>query len=210
MHEVHHGGHGKSPGALALELLMICVGVFLGLQVDQWKENRAHRESAHAALENFRTEIEANRGLIAARANYHRGLLDSLNAVHRAIVTGVAPPPRLESLFSRIGFQGTQSVTFRHTAYDLSLATGALSYLDSQLAFTLATVYDNQASFQRYQDTFLSNMLTPVSFNDAHAVPIARTLGAFMFDVVSQENSLTASYDKVLPRIDSALAKMPK
>ena len=188
---------------------MIGVGVFLGLQVDQWRENRAHHEAARAALENFRSEITRNREAVASRVAYHRGLRDSLVAVQRAAGSG-GMPTRLGTLFDRIKFQGSQSITFRHTAWDLSLATQSLSYLDPQLAFALASVYDDQSAFQRYQDTFLSNMLTPVSFNDVNTVPIARTMSVFMSDAAATEAELTKEYDKVLPRVDSALAKTPK
>ena len=49
-----HRPQGKSLFKIALEVMLIAVGVFLGLAGEQWRENVRHREMAEASLRRFR------------------------------------------------------------------------------------------------------------------------------------------------------------
>jgi len=51
-------------------------------------------------------------------------------------------------------------VIFEHTAWDLALATQALSYLDPDLAFDISKVYTQQNAFQKLEDSFLTAAFT--------------------------------------------------
>ncbi|HEY0777456.1 MAG TPA: hypothetical protein VGD56_05760 [Gemmatirosa sp.] len=202
MHEVHHGGgHGKSPGALALELLMIGVGVFLGLQVDQWKENRAHREAARASLENFRAEIATNRKRVATVAPYHAALSDS------ALVVMHSRDSTWDEVTRQLGFQGTRTVVFAHTAWDLALATQALSFIEPKLAFSIAQVYDGQRELDDLGRAFTAGSFTPQTFALRNPIPFVIALNAFATDVKIREPVLIARYDSLITRIDAALGR---
>jgi hypothetical protein len=45
-----HRPQGKSLFKIALEVMLIAVGVFLGLAGEQWRENARHREMAEASI----------------------------------------------------------------------------------------------------------------------------------------------------------------
>jgi hypothetical protein len=53
-------------------------------------------------------------------------------------------------------------VIFEHTAWDLALATQALSYLDPNLAFDISKVYTKQNAFEKLEESFLVRGLYPL------------------------------------------------
>ena len=63
--------HRRSLATIALEVVLISAGVFLGLAGEQWRESARHRELAEMSLHRFRSEIVANRKLVADVKDYH-------------------------------------------------------------------------------------------------------------------------------------------
>ena len=205
MHEVHHGGgHGKSAGALALELLMICVGVFLGLQVDQWREGRAKAELAHRTLANFRDEITANRAAIAEILPYHHATEGSLQrVVNQQFKTGAHMT--LVDMLKATGWDGTKTRDLQTTAYDLAVATQALGELPPDLGLRVARLYTRQRALATFQDQFGQAMMVNFPAPGEDATRITFTLATGMREIWKQEERLVAAYDSVLPPLAGAL-----
>lgn len=207
MHEVHHGGgHAKSAGALALELLMICVGVFLGLQVDQWREGRAKAELAHRTLANFRDEITANRAAIAGVLLYHHAMDDSLRRlVNRRYASGARTT--FADVFQRTGYDGSKTRDLQTTAYDLAIATQALGELPPDLGLRVARVYTRQRALSTFQDQFGQSVIvsTPAPRDDYTRLSVILQQG--MHEIGHEEDQLVAAYDSVLPPLTAALGR---
>ena len=190
-------------GALVAQLFFIAAGVYLGNRADAWKEERSHRGAARAALQNFRTELAANRDQVARKLPYHTALRDSLRAIQQRPLRSAAEFGR------RTGFQGLQTIRFRHTAYDLAIATQAFSYVDPALGFAIASVYDQQARLQAITDPFLASAFNPVAIDVALRDPetLVHSMQLQMEDVATySEPGLMQTYAQILPRLDSALA----
>lgn len=189
---------------------MIGVGVFMGLQVDQWRETRAHREAARATLENFHTEIVKNRDGVSRVVGYHVALRDTVRGV---LLTSPARP--MDEVAHRFryggnGFSGINGVSFSHTAWDLALATQALAYIDPKLAFVIADVYNQQREFSTLQTAFEQNVFAPSSFAQQNEVAVTNALGAYLGDATWQEQALVKAYGRVLPKLDSAITQLPR
>jgi hypothetical protein len=194
----------KAAAALAVQFFLIGVAVFLGLQADQWREDRDHRATVRATLLNFRTEVAQNRAEVLARLPYHRALADSMSSGLRR------PTATIDEVMSRFRFdgkpfRGMSSVDFARTAWDLAIATDALSYMDPALAFAIADVYHQQQVFQNIQNSFLSNLFTPDYFREENGRSALIAVSAYMGDVSYQEPHMLELYDKLQPRLDSAL-----
>ena len=108
---------------LGLEVVLITVGVFLALMVDQWRERAHDCQLADDALRRFRTEIVANQKSVAAVKDYHVALHQSLRAYLDA-------DPKMRSR-EAVRIRGLQPAFFEETAWDLALATQSLSHIDS-------------------------------------------------------------------------------
>jgi len=176
---------------VVLEVVLISVGVFLALMGDQWRENANDRRLAVASLHRFRTELAANRKAVAAVKDYHVTLLGSLRAYLDA-------EPKSRSRDS-VQVRGLQPVFFEHTAWDLALATQALSHIDSDLAYKLSQVYALQGAYAQFTFGIMQSIyIRPLSEN-------FDGLAAYYGDVVLWEPQLLTMYDELLPRIDRAL-----
>lgn len=188
--------NGKPLAKIALEVVLIGLGVFLALFADQWRENAQHRESAQEALRRFRTEIGNNRDAVAAVREYHTKLKAQAEAYLPAdAATRKKLPLRID---------GVRWVTFEHTAWDLAVATQALTHIDRDLAFALSEVYSVQRSYAELTSSFMQTMYLRPSTENLDA--FLRALLVYYGDIVLIEPKLLTLYDQLAPALDRAIS----
>src|SRR5438477_9871679 len=193
---------GKSFLNLLLEVVPVTVGVFLALWANNWHEDREHRAQAQAALRNFASEMEANRQATQRNRAYHETFAREL----REFLASKEPASE-DRLNRSVHFEGMRPVIFEHTAWDLALATQALSYLDPDLAFDISKVYTQQNAFQKLEDSFLAAAFTPASLSSDNVKGMATAMELYLIDVNQQEPAILQLYDKVIPEINSTLPR---
>jgi hypothetical protein len=194
------GGH-RSFFNLIFEVALIAVGVFLALWANNWHEDREHRAQARAALRNFAGEMETNRLAMQRNRAYHEALARELREFLAS-----KEPANEDRLNKSVHFEGMRPVIFEHTAWDLALATQALSYLDPDLAFDISKVYTGQNAFQKLEDSFLAAAFTPASLSSDNVKGMATAMELYLIDVNQQEPAILQLYDKVIPEVNSALS----
>lgn len=197
----------ESLGTLVAQLFFIAAGVFLGNQADDWKQEREHRRAARAALENFRTELTTNRDRLRRYAPVYRAYGDSMEVSQKR---GDPAPRSVQEVFRRVGWQGLNPMTFDRTAWDLALATQSLSYLPRPIAFRVARVYTAQQQMHDVQYGIAGALFSPTALDDARIQAWLLTFGAYVEDSNIQARSVAAAYDRMLPAVDSAIARLPK
>jgi hypothetical protein len=187
--------HGRSLLRIALEVVLIGTGVFLGLAGEQWREKAGHRELAEMSLHRFRSEILANRKVVADVKDYHVTIQEKLNAY-------LAADPKARQSMD-LGISGIRPAFFERTAWESSLATQAVAYIDPDLVFSLSRVYDAQGVYAELTRGMMQAMyLRPPEENlDA----FVKSLHVYYGDVVGLEPQLLAMYDEIVPQIDRAL-----
>ncbi len=193
--------HGKSFLNLFFEVALIAVGVFLGLLANNWHEEREHRAQARAALRNFAEEMEANCQATQSNRQYHGTLALEL---HEFLAS--KEPPTDERYSKTVHFEGMRPETFEHTAWDLALATQALSYLKPDLAFDISKVYTKQNAFQKLEDSFLASAFTPSGLSSDNLKGLATAMEIYLIDVNQLEPALVSRYEKIIPEIKRALS----
>ncbi len=186
--------------SLFFEVFLITVGVFLALLANNWHEDREHRTKARDALRNFLGEMETNREAIQHNREYHETLARQLDRFVRS-----DQPATEERMNKEVHFEGIRPVIFEHTAWDLALATQALSYLNPDLAFDISKVYTQQSAFQTLENTFLAAVYTPSSLAPDSVKSLADAMKMFLGDANVQEPLILARYDKVIPEVKRAL-----
>ena len=187
---------------LLFEVVLIAVGVFLALWANNWHEDREHRAQAKAALRNFVGEMEANRQATQRNRTYHETFARELREFLAS-----KEPANEDRLNKSVHFEGMRPVIFEHTAWDLALATQALSYLDPDLAFDISKVYTQQNAFQKLEDSFLAAAFTPASLSSDNVKGMATAMELYLIDVNQQEPAILQLYDKVIPEINSTLPR---
>jgi len=192
------GEHGRTFVNLLFEVVLITVGVFLALWANNWHEDREHRAQARAALRNFVGEMEANRQATQGNRPYHETLARELDQFLHS------KEPASEDRFNKeVRFEGVRPVIYEHTAWDLALATQALSYLKPDLAFD---IYTQQNAFQTLENSFLASAFTPVSMSSDNRKGLATVMMFYLIDVNQQEPAILQLYGKVIPEVNSALS----
>jgi hypothetical protein len=195
------GEHRRSFLNLLFEVALITVGVFLALWANSWHEERQHRAQAQDALRNFAGEMEANREATQRERQYHETLAREL----RAFLASKEPPTE-ERINREVHFTGVHPVTFEHTAWDLALATQALSYLKPELAFDISKIYTKQNAFQTLENGFLASAFTPASMSADNSKGFATALMVYLGDVNILEPEMLARYEKIIPEIKRAVS----
>jgi hypothetical protein len=197
---LHSGEHGKTFVNLLLEVGLITIGVFLALWANNWHEDREHRAQAKAALRNFVGEMEANRQATQRYRPYHETLAHELDQFLRS------KEPASDDRFNKeVHFEGVRPVIYEHTAWDLALATQALSYLKPDLAFNISKVYTKQNAFQTLENSFLASTFTPASMSSDNMKSLAPAMLIYLRDVNEQEPAIVSLYEKVIPEVKRVL-----
>src|SRR5438270_565896 len=194
-------GHQKSLLNIILEVVLITVGVFLALWANNWHEQREHRALAHSILRNFGDELRINQQAVRNECQYHETLARQL----REFLTSNEPPTD-ERLQRSVQFKGVRPIIFEHTAWDLALATQALSYLKPELAFDISKVYTAQSAFQTLENSFLASAFTPATFSSDNVKGLVAAMEYYLRDINQKEPAILQLYDKVIPEIDQALS----
>src|SRR5437773_4398369 len=189
------GGH-RSFFNLIFEVALIAVGVFLALSANNWHEDSEHRAQAKAALRNFAGEMEANRQATQRNRAYHETFARELREFLAS-----KEPANEDRLNKSVHFEGMRPVIFEHTAWDLALATQALSYLKPDLAFDISKVYTQQNAFQKLEDSFLAAAFTPAGLSSDNLKGLATIMEFYLADVNLQEPAMVSRYEQIIPEL---------
>ncbi|MEM8935190.1 MAG: hypothetical protein AAGC77_02135 [Pseudomonadota bacterium] len=128
--------------AVALDFVIVVVGVFLGIQVSNWNDARVEKQTAEAFAGRLVSEMQAEAVLYADTVSYYASVQENAEAAFLA-VNDVSTATDEEFLIS--AFRATQFFWYsrRRAAYDELKSTGALNLIrDEQLRDT-AVVYFN-------------------------------------------------------------------
>ena len=147
-----------------LDFVIVVVGVFIGLQVNNW--NQARQERHHAAL-LLSTLGVSMRDYDHTSAEMFKRITDGLAAFHRARARGEQPPP----YFFRIPGSDTPPISAWHAALQSNLA----ELVRPSLMFDIGFFYSEQqgvgVKFVRYSEfvnrEILPKLGNPAAFYDA-------------------------------------------
>jgi hypothetical protein len=185
---------GRPLFRIALEVLLISAGVFLGLAGEQWRERASERSLAQSSLRRFRAELRKNRDSVAAVKDKHVTKLQNLQAYFHAAPSArqalAVPDTALDPAF------------FEYAAWEVALATRALAYMDQDLALSIAHVY----AAQRQLDE-LTRAITQSMYLSANTTGFLYGVATYFGDCTLHEPRLLGIYDDMLARIDRALGE---
>jgi hypothetical protein len=188
---------------VGLEVALITTGVFLGLAGEQWRENAHHRELSHASLLRFRAEFQANRAeVLRVRDRHAKELKDLqayLNSAGDALTAHIVDPRK--PIPTPVPDTVTDSAGVDYGAWDFSLATQSLAYIDPELVASMSAAYRMQ---EIYQQAHRAIQQTSYSFTDP--VYFIRGVTFYFDDAVLYEELLLKRYDDILGRLDRAIA----
>jgi hypothetical protein len=110
------------------EIVIVAIGVFLALMVDEARQSRENRQLADEAITAMRAELEDNRWRLVRK----------LDLLHRAYLDLEADPAKAAEL---VADRRNQQVTPSDTAWVMTVETGALRLLSPEDRSRFGMVY---------------------------------------------------------------------
>jgi len=127
--------------AIAIELVIVVIGVFIGIQVANWNTARLERNTAQTYITRIREDLAANVTDMQARIAYYEWVkthaMEALAAFER-------PPEAIGAQFLIDAYQASQIVprTFGRNTYDEVLSVGGINSIsDVDMRRRLANFY---------------------------------------------------------------------
>ncbi len=148
-----------------LEILIVVVGIFIGLQVDEWNQTRLENQRAHQALENLQAEFVDISQSANGLAAYYKGLIDDLELLIGSLRAGEIRPLDEDSIRDAIAFGGNfgdpppPSGTF----LDL-MSSGNLALIRNRELRLRLIEYDQSLDVIVESDASINNMLGHFAF----------------------------------------------
>lgn len=145
---------------LAIELLVVVVGIFLGLQVDGW--NEARKEAAQERVYLERLLADVNR-MITQHASHRDAALARLNAIY--LTFGALRSCELDADSTEafentlLNHQGLERLAVVRSSYDEMVASGALARIDDPVLKTkISEVYSEATAAQQFIEYFTADL----------------------------------------------------
>jgi hypothetical protein len=188
------------------EGLFIVVSIGLAFAVDQYRERRANRDLASRALASIASELEHNLAQIEPFVDVHRHWADALagaNTSHggqSAIDIYIAVRPRLPE-----GARANFPTQVRRVAWDASLSTGALRFIDYDLVAAVSEIYAMQDYYGDTARQLGSAVYAGPAMDPATSAIAVRQLTVTMREVVFAEELLIDLYRRQLPVVRAAV-----
>ena len=135
-----------------VEIGIVVLGVFLGIEVSNWNEERQNRAAADSYLERLELDLEAQLGMWQNAQAYFNQTYRHANA---ALDQLVGPVEALDERFLIDLYQASQRREFtnRRATYDELVATGRIEYLgDPTLREALSANYDISTRWMNVMD----------------------------------------------------------
>lgn len=137
---------------VAVDLVILILGVFLGIQVSNWNEARLDRSEGREYRDRLYSDLEANQRDLAFRVHYYGQLLAHAQAASAALDRPAGDDP---GAFIIDAYEASNHIPqpIRRFTYDEAVASGKAERLgDRMLRERIANYYIGLATMQRLFD----------------------------------------------------------
>jgi hypothetical protein len=137
---------------VAVDLVILILGVFLGIQVTDWNQARLDRADGREYRQRLYFDLESNQRDLAFRVHYYGQALAHARAAAAALDRPAGDDP---GAFLINAYEASNHIpqAIRHFTYDEAVASGKSEFLgDRMLRERLANYYIGSATMQRLFD----------------------------------------------------------
>jgi hypothetical protein len=165
LRKLSHAIQQQNWSTVVLEILIVVIGIYIGLQADEWNQNRKEDQRAEQVLEDLRVEFAAIEHVASGLADYYKEIVDNLGLLTASVRAGEIKAQDEATIRDAIANGGNfgdpppPSGTFR----DL-MSSGNLALIrDKDLRLRLIE-YDQSLSVIVESDKSINNMLGHFAF----------------------------------------------
>ncbi|MDX9853757.1 MAG: hypothetical protein RBS81_08260 [Tenuifilaceae bacterium] len=175
---------------LTFEFISVAFAVFLGLMLNQWKDNRNNRKTAEIAINNIVTEINENTKRLKNMLESHK----ALDAIIDSVMSKQLPSNALDTA------SGLTMNLLQSTAWETAKLTEAIAYIDVNIVKEVAGIYE----FQDYYKTIVKEFVLQDISNPEELSPetTLRYTNKFLDKIIPIETNLLQYYDELLKTIE--------
>lgn len=124
--------------AIGIDFLIVVIGVFVGIQVSNWNEDRENRRRGAEFTERLRADLRLERGFYSYMSDYYRDVRDAAETTVNAL-TGAAAPSNHDLLVSAYRATQYRDALRRRSTYDELVSTGSLGLIKDANLLTMAS-----------------------------------------------------------------------
>ena len=197
---------GQNWVAVALDLAITVIGVFIGIQVANWNSDRQDRQRAHQVLVELADEFAGFDRAAASLADFYDGSLKNQQVLLASLRAGKVRPEDRDKVRDAIalgllyGDPPPPSGTYR----DL-LSSGKLDLIRDQALRIKLVEYDQSIDVVARSDnniqlglvSFYHAFARPMRSNDSYKLPVFDD-GDFFVDAKTDFTNITVDYDQML------------
>lgn len=176
------------------ESMLIVMSILLALGVREWQQSHGAHRLIERSLVSFQRELTQNKDYVDNMHTFHLGLQNLLSEIQ--VESHPDAPKELRNILNSF-----QSAVLLRTAWDTSVATGALSEMDYELVYALSLTYSNQERFMTLYNTGLINLLNSNVTAD-RAADLAYAALRYANEVTASEADLLPYYQQALELLE--------
>ena len=188
-------------GRLALEFVVIVVGVLVALGFDQWMTNIDHRRLVDETLYALAAEIAENTVTLERRMAYHDRILPGLVENQRVAEGGERQSISISGALP----EGLGLTPLRSTAWEMAGVTEAVRHFGLPILSTLSLTYSIQESLHEYDRIVSAGIIQPQFFAATDQPGPIIYLGVMLSDVRAREDELGRFYAEALRHVRQQL-----
>jgi hypothetical protein len=183
-----------------VESAFIMFSILIALALENWREDNQHQRLALQSLRVFEREINQNLARLDDVAPYHAGL--------RSVVAGALANPSQSADMQSI-VEGLRSPVLLNTAWQTSLATGAIAYIGVEAVAALSVMSSHQERFREdIRATLPSPAVTATAATPLELERNVRQILAHLNELVAGEAFMRGVYKEALGVVQIRLREL--
>ena len=128
---------------VTIEIIIVVIGIFLGLQVTEWSDRRSQEENTKVLAQSIIDDLEADVVALETSINYSRNKIDTIDRFSVLLRTPRAGWDSIEFYDGANTVASLIPYSYTDGTYQQLRASGTLQYFD-QLLLNKMNAYDNQ------------------------------------------------------------------
>jgi hypothetical protein len=182
-----------------VESFFIVLSILLALAMENWRENADHRQVALQSLRVFEREINQNLARLDDVAPYHAGL-------RSVVIEALANPSQAADMRSIV--EGLRTPVLLNTAWQTSLATGAVTYIGVETVSALSVMSSHQERFREDVRATQPSLFIGGNPSPAELERSVREILAHLNELVAGEAFMRGVYQEALDVVRKRLQEL--
>lgn len=185
----------KTFGKILLDLIPVAIGVYVGLLVSNWNDNKKTDEITQNTIKRVQREINLNQQSILDAVRYHNMIRDTIKTIDQNNLPADARVFKF--------WRGINMPRLHKSAFETVKQTGIANTINPDILEQLNKLYTLQDSYNDFSKT-ASQSLYNIDFTKEDASRRMLTfISMSMSDIYYFEQGLNLQFERTLKTIDS-------